>query len=175
MSLLAQVVARLAEARVGHCLIGAAALAIHGVARSTQDDDLLVTDTMVLKPGFWGPLEPSVVRSIRGDEDDPLAGAVRLEHPEQRSVDVIVGRWAWQRDVITRARTEQLPDLALPVAEVGDLALLKLDAAGPQDRLDVEMLLAVHGEALADAISARLSGLPAALEREWREWRRPTR
>ena len=49
MSLLAEVVAWLRTAEVPHCLIGAAALAVHGAARSTQDDDLLVVDRRVLE------------------------------------------------------------------------------------------------------------------------------
>ena len=47
-----QVCGILDQARVPFALIGAAALAVHGVSRSTVDIDLLVTDMMM--PGMNG-------------------------------------------------------------------------------------------------------------------------
>jgi len=46
--LLAQVTRALRRERIDFALIGAAALAAHGVSRSTVDIDLLVTDARVL-------------------------------------------------------------------------------------------------------------------------------
>ena len=55
-------------------MIGAAALALHGVSRSTGDQDLLVTDSAVLAAGFWESLERSTTIDVRrGDDADPLA------------------------------------------------------------------------------------------------------
>ena len=53
MTLLDRVAALLADSHVAHALIGAAALAVHGVSRSTLDQDLLVCDRRVLESGFW--------------------------------------------------------------------------------------------------------------------------
>ena len=47
-SLLRRVHERLEESGIGHAVIGAAALAIHGISRSTFDLDLLVTDRRAL-------------------------------------------------------------------------------------------------------------------------------
>ena len=48
-SLLRRVHERLEESGIAHALIGAAALAIHGISRSTFDQDLLVTDRRALE------------------------------------------------------------------------------------------------------------------------------
>lgn len=48
-----RVVSILNDAGVAHALIGAAALAAAGVARSTLDLDLLTLDARVLDPAFW--------------------------------------------------------------------------------------------------------------------------
>jgi hypothetical protein len=167
VTLLADVVAHLESEGVSHGLIGAAALAVHGVARSTQDDDLLVVDQRVLQPEFWRPLAGDVVRVLRGDHDDPLAGAVRLARRGERTVDVVVGRWAWQKEALARARRATLPDVEVTVVDPADLILLKLDAGGPQDRYDVEALLGLVGPVLAEQVEVRLAPLSASLKREW--------
>ncbi len=56
MSLLSAVVARLERERIRHALIGAAALAVHGVSRSTAAIDLLTVDSRVLGGEFWAPV-----------------------------------------------------------------------------------------------------------------------
>jgi hypothetical protein len=83
---------------VRFALIGAGALAVHGVARSTFDLDLFTTDARVLDAALWA----EVVRSgasvdVRlGDSEDPLAGVIRRSGDE-RDVDVAVGRADWRR------------------------------------------------------------------------------
>ena len=62
---------------ISHALIGAAALAARGIARSTYDIDLLTTDLRVLAPQVWTTLPTDAVDIPRGDADDPLAGARR--------------------------------------------------------------------------------------------------
>ena len=60
-------------------LIGAAALAARGVARSTYDIDLLTTDRRVLEDGTWLELRSAASIDIRrGDLDDPLGGVTRI-------------------------------------------------------------------------------------------------
>src|SRR5262245_33185475 len=105
MILLGRVVDLLASRQVPHALIGAAALAARGIARSTFDIDLLTTDPRVLSDDWWTPLgiENATVDVRRGDADDPLAGVVRIETPGDRPVDVVVGRHAWQARAVARA------------------------------------------------------------------------
>ncbi len=81
---------------VPHALIGAGAMAAHGVIRSTDDLDLLVTDRAVLAAGFWDELarQGFTVEVRAGDDADPLAGVVRVARLPARALDVVVGRSA---------------------------------------------------------------------------------
>jgi hypothetical protein len=86
--LLARVHDELGRAHVPHALIGAAALAVHGVSRSTFDQDILVTDSRVLIRDLWAALAADALVDIReGDTDDPLAGVVRVSAGEERDVE----------------------------------------------------------------------------------------
>lgn len=163
--------------RVGarYALIGAAALAVHGVARSTFDLDLLTTDLVVLDPAVWTARvsDPYITVSVRrGNVDDPLAGIVRLEAREQRAVDVVVGRWDWQTEAVATARPVNVAGVAVPVVSAVYLVLLKLYAGGPQDLWDIEQLLAVSDRpALIRGVEERLARLPPTAQRAWARFR----
>ena len=172
MTLLDRVAGALSDASIPHALIGAAAMAVHGVSRSTFDQDLLVTDGRVLADAFWAPLSAGVVsvNVRRGDSDDPLAGVVRLTAADERDVDVVVGKAAWQADIVSRAQRTRIG--ALAVVERADLVLLKLYAGGSQDRWDIEQLLMVDGgDDLRREVDARISPLPPAARNLWRQLR----
>ena len=173
MSLLERVTDLLDAHRVPHALIGAAALAAAGVARSTFDIDLLTTDPAVLDGAFWSSLDDSdiSVDVRRGDHEDPLAGVVRIEAASDRPVDVVVGKHEWQTQVIARA---DRPAGGPPVVTPADLILLKLYAGGSQDLWDVRELLAtVSGQAIANQVERSLSGLPPELRTRWASVRSP--
>lgn len=155
---------------IAFALIGAAAMAVHGVSRATRDLDLLVTFTGCLDPATWTTLErEGLLVSIRhGDADDPLVGAVRVTAPGEAPVDLVVGRAGWQAAAIEHATTRTIDGLAVPVVTATDLILLKLYAGGPQDAWDVEQLLA-SGErpALVASVGAALPLLPEDSRRVW--------
>jgi hypothetical protein len=169
--LVALVVAVLERLGVRYALIGAGALAVHGVARSTFDLDLLTTNRAVLDPGVWVDLiaDGRVHVTVRlGDADDPLAGLVRVDAAGERDVDVVVGRWAWQTEAVERASLVVAGGLQLPVVVPADLILLKLYAGGSQDKWDVEQLLAGDDrQALVDEVESRLESLPIEARRAW--------
>ena len=170
MTLLARVVDALRSREIPHCLIGAAALAAHGVSRSTQDIDLLAADPAALSDMTWAELKNAGVSvDVRpGDSTDPLAGVVRLQSPEEDVVDVVVALAPWHRALIGRARAVRLEDLELPVAEAADIILLKLYAGGPQDMWDIQQLLGTaRGHRIAADVDARLGDLPAEHRRLW--------
>ncbi len=169
MSLLADVAGVLSRAKIRHALIGAAALAVHGVARSTADLDLLVVDPVCLEGALWSPLRsPAVEIDVRrGDDGDPLLGVVRIGSKEEGAVDVIVGRGAWQGELLARAGSARVAGAEIPVVDAADLILLKLYAGGPQDAWDIDQLLDVDAT-LASAVESRLAGLPAGCEPLWR-------
>ena len=172
MNLLERVTALLDAHQIPHALIGAAALAAAGVARSTFDIDLLTGNTAVLVQSFWVPLHsPDLAIDIRrGDHEDPLAGVVRLEAASDRPVDVIVAKQAWQSQAITRAHR---PPGGPPVVTPADLVLLKLYAGGSQDLWDVRELLATPGgETIAGQVDEALAGMPSDMRSRWSHCRR---
>lgn len=172
MTLLARVTALLAEQHIANALIGAAALAAHGVSRSTLDQDLLVTDVRVLATSFWQALAAEAVIDVRrGDADDPLAGVVRITRAGERDVDVVVGRHHWQHEILLRAH--RLGNQPMYVVDKADLILLKLYAGGTQDRWDIEQLLAVDSSEEASAmVDDRIAALPAHSRELWASLRR---
>jgi len=156
-------------------LIGAAAMAVHGVSRSTRDLDVLVTDVACLTSGFWDRAKlPDVEIAIHpGDADDPLAGAVRLRSREGGGpLDVVVGRGGWLSAVLQRAADSDVDGVRVPVATRPDLILLKLYAGGPQDAWDIEQLLAGPGShAVVVDVERELAVLPPAARQLWRRIR----
>jgi hypothetical protein len=168
-TLLDVVVDRLDRDRVPFALIGAAALAIHGISRSTLDIDLLVTSREVLDRAFWTMLPEAVSRDLRrGDATDPLAGVVRLSALGERDVDIVVGRGTWDAEVVARAEPAHHGGRDLPIARVDDLVLLKLYAGGSQDRWDIEQLLARPDRpAIVEAVERSLPRLPADARSLW--------
>lgn len=146
MTLLRRVVATLETAGIPAALVGAAAMSAHGALRSTLDIDLLTTDSRVLDAELWSDLRVHAGVDVRrGDAEDPFAGVVRFERPNERVVDLLVGRTAWQRRAVARAEPLSIEGVSLRVATPVDLVLLKLFAGGAQDAWDVRELL----EALA--------------------------
>lgn len=171
MTLLDRVQQVLDAQGIAHALIGAAALAARGVARSTFDLDVLVVDARVLTTPLWEPLRAEAVSVDlrRGDASDPLGGVVRLEAEGQRPVDVVVGKWSWQARALQRA--EHLGD-GPPVVASRDLVLMKLYAGGTQDVWDVRALLELPGaDRLAADVDEDLATLPADMRQRWTELR----
>jgi hypothetical protein len=151
-------------------LIGAAAMAVHGVSRSTLDLDLLVTDARCLDAASWhgiGSLDVTV-DARRGDQSDPLAGVVRLRAPEEAPVDVVVGRFRWQAALVERAVPAEVEGEMIPVARRDDLILLKLFAGGPQDAWDIAQLLDTEErDAVVAGVDARIGELPDDARALW--------
>jgi hypothetical protein len=172
LSLLRDVTSRLEAEDIAFALIGAAALALHGVSRSTADVDLLTVDNRCLGDAFWSHLKRPglVLRLIKGDFEDPLAGSVRLSAPAERIVDVVVGRYKWQSEVVERAERLSIGEIDLPVVGPADLVLLKLFAAGPKDAWDIAALLEALPQERTDitaAVERDLARLPAESRRLW--------
>ena len=171
MSLLAAVVGALEGAQIRGALIGAGAMAVHGVSRSTADVDLLVVDARAMSDETWRGLGPGIVVEVRrGDADDPLGGIVRFTRAGDRPVDLVVGRARWQSPILDRAIPADFDGLRLLVARAADLILLKLFAGGPQDLWDVGQLLAGdRGPALTAEVDEHIGVLPADAQRLWRQ------
>ena len=145
-------------------MIGAAAMAVHGVGRSTRDIDLLTLSTEWMDGTRWAPLSDAGVNVsvARGDADDPLAGVIRFDEAGERPVDLVVGRYRWQQRLLERAEPAVAGGTSLPTALARDLVLLKLFAGGSQDAWDIEQLLAgADRESLVADVTADINDLPA--------------
>lgn len=166
MHLVSQVVDYLENRSAPSAVIGGLALAAHGVSRSTLDADLFTCDVRVLEADFWEDWEGVAFEILRGDLEDPLAGVVHFSD-DVTPLDIIIGKEAWMLIIPERRTMLSIEGTNLPVANSVDLILLKLYAAGPQDLLDVELLLAGHGPELRKSVEDQLEGLPASLQKIW--------
>jgi hypothetical protein len=106
------------------------------------DIDLLCVDTRILRRGAWSALATPgrTFRVLEGDAYDPLAGSVRIGEGSE-IVDVVVGRHAWEREIIESAEPLSLGELTVPVVRPAGLVLLKLHAGGAKDAWDIRALL----------------------------------
>jgi len=171
------VVNTLREARIRFAVIGASAMAAHGVVRSTLDVDLLTTDRRTLQRSVWNALADAGYEvEIRfGDISDPLVGVVTVSADPDRPVDLIVGEAPWQERIVEEAPATSLAGMTVPVASLAGIVVLKLYAGGPQDRWDIEQLLrrAEDRDAMEREISRRVLELPVRVRRLWEELSTP--
>ncbi len=170
MTLIERVATVLQGVGVAHALVGAVALSIHGVSRATHDLDLFVVDRSCLQRVFWTDLDAQgvFVEVRKGDLTDPLAGVVRFKLRGESSVDVVVGKFKWQRDVLDRAILFPT-ETNVPVVRAADLILLKLYAGGGQDAWDIQQLLdGENREELIAEVEKLLPELSADAAKLWR-------
>lgn len=166
-------------------LIGGQALLVHGLARQTNDADLLVGTRLILDPLRWAPGDPPVVLRRADDATDPLDGIAALS-PETDddgaplpnsplSAEVIVLARQWVRDILARAGGRAvIAGVVVPVVDLADLAILKAYAGGPVDRADVAAIAERSDwEATRATVELRLATAgPPTAQRNWARWTR---
>ena len=156
-----------------YALIGGHAMAARGYPRFTVDVDLLTTDVRVLQEGTWFGLERAGARidRRRGDDDDPLGGVVHVLLPDDTDIDIVLGRWKWQADVVARAERLTVADgVTIPVPRTSDLILLKLSAGGFLDVRDAAALLEVGSrDAVIREVEERIGDVHPDVRGVWRE------
>ena len=175
MSLLRDVAAVLRTRDIAFAIVGAGAMAVHGVTRGTRDLDILTLAQECLASSTWTALPTPIEAHIqRGDAQDPLAGVVRFTVEGQQPVDLVVGKSGWQREILARAQVSEIDGVRVPVATTSDLILLKLYAGGPQDAWDIEQLLEIAADraAFEARVEAQLVVLPAECRQLWSRIRR---
>jgi predicted nucleotidyltransferase len=167
VKLLARVVSKLEQMGAPCALIGGVALAFHGIDRATEDIDLLATEPSILDASRWEDLqsEGMSVGVTKGDTDDPLRGVIRIDSTEL--IDVVVTRGRWQDDVLARRLERVILGERIPVVDAADLILLKVDAGGLIDLVDVELLIR-HDPSLRAVVEARLEQLPRRMKAAWK-------
>lgn len=155
-----------------YALVGGYAVAARGHARSTIDVDLLTTDARVLNPSTWSDVAAAGadVDCRRGDPDDPLAGVTRICLPDSIPVDVILARWKWEAEVISRAELVSTGTIRVPMPITSDLILLKLAAGGAVDLSDAAALLAAGDrKTLIAEVESRLAEVRPDVSDTWRQ------
>ena len=136
-------------------LIGGLAVSAWGAVRATQDIDLLAdSDPSPIKtPRLRDDLkrffeaQRCTVEWRVGDSDDPIPLLLRLNFgtafkgPE---VDILWAHRRWHQEALQRRLEIKSGRLRVFLLHPEDLILMKLDAGGPQDLLDVQAMLASH-------------------------------
>lgn len=147
-------------------------MAARGYPRFTVDIDLLTTDVRALEAATWHSLidEGAKIDRRRGEPDDPLGGVVRIVLADETNVDVIVGRWHWERELVARAEPMTVLGVAIAVPATSDLILLKLAAGGHLDLHDAAALLALgdSDRVIAD-VEARLDDVRPDVRPLWQD------
>jgi hypothetical protein len=132
-------------------LVGGLAVATWGAVRATQDIDFLAdSDPSPLKePRLRDRLKKYMEQQgsradwLVGGHDDPIPLLLRIGlSPNQGAVgaDILWAHKRWQRDALQRAIGVDVAGDQVRLAP-GRLILMKLEASGPQDLLDVQELL----------------------------------
>ncbi|MGH7830399.1 MAG: nucleotidyl transferase AbiEii/AbiGii toxin family protein [Candidatus Binatia bacterium] len=132
-------------------LIGGLAVSAWGVVRATQDIDLLADSdpsplsNLALRKRLQDFLEQRdcTAEWRVGDPDDPIPLLLRLgvHRPVALVTDILWAHKKWHREALSRRVTLKISRLEIFVLHPEDLILMKLEAGGPQDLLDVEALL----------------------------------
>jgi hypothetical protein len=156
-----------------YALIGGHAMAARGYPRFTVDIDLLTTDSRVLERETWSTLERAgaYLELRRGAPDDPLAGVVHILLADGTDVDIVVGRWKWESDLIARAETLTVAEgLRIRVPRTADLILLKLAAGGFMDLRDAAALIEVAGrDVVVPEVESRIDEVRPDVRAIWKE------
>jgi hypothetical protein len=140
------------NAQLRFALLGGLAVSTWGVMRATQDID------------FLADCDPSPIRDVTlrdkmakfiegqncradwrvGDYDDPIPLLLKIELPGalgRVGADILWAHKRWQQEALERAIGVEVEGDEIPVLHPEDLILMKLEAGGPQNFLDVQQLL----------------------------------
>lgn len=166
---IAERIAAALEARGHRCvLIGAAAMAVYGYSRSTQDLDLGTVGVPLATLREVAEVlrqEGLSVELREPDAADPLGGLLRIEIDETGQVDVVNFGNPWTRaslavgEAALEAPTLRLTTHRLEVVGLPSLVLLKIAAGSRFDLNDAAELLQRHPEIDRDALRARCVSL----------------
>lgn len=171
---------------VRFALIGGLAVSAWGHVRATQDIDVLADSTpspvqeIAIRKTlatFW-EAQGCVVEWRSGAADDPIPLLLRLTLPPPgaMTVDVLWAWRPWQQESLKRTSVLRVAGTTVAVLHPEDLILMKLQAGGPQDLLDVESILSSNPPELDRQrlvqTASRLR-LKAVLERCIRRVRQP--
>lgn len=159
------------EIQIRFALIGGLAVSAWGVIRATQDIDLLADSDP--SPIGSRPVRNKLQQFFQendcavewrvGESDDPIPLLLRLNLSgglSQPEADILWAHRRWHQDALQRRLEVKSGRLRLSVLHPEDLILMKLDAGGPQDLLDVQALLNCRPPELnIDRLKKKAAGL----------------
>lgn len=132
-------------------LVGGLAVSAWGRVRATQDIDVLADSvpSPLQEPALRNRLgavweaRGCIVEWRVGMSDDPIPLLLHLvlPSPVRAAVDVLWAWKGWQREALARVCTVRVARTTIAVLHPEDLILMKLEAGGPLDLLDVESIL----------------------------------
>lgn len=136
--LLLDVVEILRREKVDYAVIGAFALAVHGVVRATTDVDAL----LFTKPGRLAKLERPFERAgfdteLRTAEaDDPISGMLVVSDDSGNRVELLGGLRNMDPEIYSRTLEVRFRNETLRIVGREDLIAMKCFAGSPQDLFD---------------------------------------
>ncbi len=175
LAAVARIAALLNQQGLQTALVGAAALAVHGYSRATEDVDLgLATPSLETLRRCGDLIRAALsveVTVAMPDAEDPLGGVITIHGPDIRQIQVInfvnpIGMGDHPgREAIAYARELTIRGTPVGVVDLEHLVAMKLFAGGMKNRADVVELMAYNPEADLDAISALC--IRFRLDEEW--------
>jgi len=148
-STLARTIDELNAASIPYMLIGGLALSAWGLPRATLDIDL----TLWVPSDGLDQVCDSLCSRYRPRVADPRAfvGKTRVLPVTTNAgvrIDFLFAAFPFEKEMVERAPLRQLGDVAVRVATLEDLILLKLPSSRVRDRDDVRLILNAHRKGL---------------------------
>lgn len=148
-------------------IIGGVAASIHGQARATEDVDA----TVLLDERHLNRfVKLAAVEGLYPRISDAITFARRnavllLEHSESGvSVDIALGRLAFERYAVEHATFFKIDDLIVPVVAPEDLIVMKAIAHRPQDLQDIRVIVSSNPKLNVARIRREVCGMAIALD-----------
>ena len=147
-------------------LFGAQAAIVYGVARLTADVDVTIQPPTGPTDIWLSSIEQHGFR--RRMTDSAFIAATRvvpiIHVATGLPVDVVLAGPGLEDEFLTRAVTQSIDGVSVPVVDLADLIVLKVLAGRPKDLDDVVTLLGLHGQGVdAERVLSVLGMLEQAL------------
>jgi hypothetical protein len=150
--LLADVTFVLDTCGIDYAVIGALAVAVHGVVRASVDADAVVAAAVPQLRELQTKLKAGglFVELRSGGVDDPIGAMMIVMDRYGNRVDLLAGIQGLDGGIYQRSITLQPSGIRAALKIVGreDLIAMKLAAGSPKDLMDAEGCIAVAGDSL---------------------------
>jgi len=143
----ARLLRQLRDDKIDFVVIGGAALALHGLPRTTLDVDIVVSALALddlfraLQDRLALATDQAAIRGLAATPDLAIGQCLSFHAPGGADVlDVFLESAAVMCELLADAETVQMSGVAVPVASLARLRAMKLAIARPIDLADVQMI-----------------------------------